>query len=72
MTTDATRSFVAETLDRRHIHAFVMEAAAALPAGARVLDAGAGDAPYAGLFAHCDYRRATGRTRPTRAGERPT
>jgi SAM-dependent methyltransferase len=49
-------SFMAETLDRRNIHAFVAEAALALPEGARVLDAGAGDAPYAGLFAHCDYQ----------------
>lgn len=31
-------------------------AAAALPAGARVLDAGAGEAPYRELFAHCDYK----------------
>jgi len=52
----AASPFIAETLDRRHIHAFVQEAAAALPAGTRVLDAGAGDAPYGGLFAHCDYR----------------
>ena len=52
----ATSSFVAQTLDRRHIHAFVMQAAQALGDGARVLDAGAGDAPYAELFAHCDYR----------------
>ena len=32
------------------------EAAAAAPAGARVLDAGAGDAPYRELFAHTDYK----------------
>jgi SAM-dependent methyltransferase len=49
-------SFVAETLDRRHIAAFMAQAARALPDGSRVLDAGAGDAPYAGLFAHCEYR----------------
>lgn len=52
----AASPFLAETLDRKNIHAFVTEAAAALPAGSRVLDAGAGDAPYAALFAHCDYR----------------
>jgi SAM-dependent methyltransferase len=34
----------------------VREAAAAAPAGARVLDAGAGDAPYRELFAHTDYK----------------
>jgi SAM-dependent methyltransferase len=48
--------FVTETLDRRHIHAFLVRAAEALPAGSLVLDAGAGNAPYAGLFSHCDYR----------------
>jgi SAM-dependent methyltransferase len=31
------------------------EAAAATPSGSRVLDAGAGDAPYRELFVHCDY-----------------
>ncbi len=30
--------------------------AAAIPAGARVLDVGAGSAPYRHLFVHCDYR----------------
>jgi SAM-dependent methyltransferase len=34
----------------------VARAAAALPAGTRVLDAGAGQAPYGPLFAHCDHR----------------
>jgi SAM-dependent methyltransferase len=34
----------------------VAATAAALPPGSRVLDAGAGDAPYRALFAHCDYR----------------
>lgn len=32
--------------------------AATIPAGARVLDAGAGDQPYRDLFAHCDYESA--------------
>jgi SAM-dependent methyltransferase len=32
--------------------------AATLPAGARVLDAGAGDQPYRHLFAHCEYESA--------------
>lgn len=31
-------------------------AAATIPSGADVLDAGAGDAPYRELFAHCDYK----------------
>ena len=35
--------------------AFVTEVASGLPAGTRVLDAGAGEAPYRELFAHCDY-----------------
>jgi SAM-dependent methyltransferase len=30
--------------------------AARVPAGARVLDVGAGSAPYRALFGHCDYR----------------
>jgi SAM-dependent methyltransferase len=52
----ALRAFVRESpLDRRHILEEVAAAAAALPPGARVLDAGAGDAPYRELFTHCDY-----------------
>lgn len=43
-------------LQRRPIALAVAEAAKALPPGARVLDAGAGDAPYRPLFAHCDYQ----------------
>lgn len=35
---------------------WVASRAAELPAGARVLDVGAGSAPYRGLFAHCAYR----------------
>src|SRR4051794_17238837 len=51
------RRFVAEApWERESILAFVERAAAALPAGARVLDVGAGDAPYRELFAHADYR----------------
>lgn len=46
----------ASPFDRTPIFAFMSQAAAALPPGARVLDAGAGDAPYRELFAHCDYR----------------
>jgi SAM-dependent methyltransferase len=46
----------ASPFDRRAILAFMSRAAASLPPGARVLDAGAGDAPYRELFAHCEYR----------------
>jgi SAM-dependent methyltransferase len=42
-------------LVRRPILDAVASFAAELPAGTRVLDAGAGDAPYAELFGHCDY-----------------
>ena len=41
--------------ERRSILAFIAQAAASLPAGARVVDVGAGDAPYRELFAHADY-----------------
>ncbi len=50
------RCFVeAMPYERRSILAFVRDAADSLPSGARVLDIGAGDAPYRELFAHCDY-----------------
>ena len=50
------RAFVAEApLERGLILAVVRAAAAAAPPGARVLDAGAGEAPYRELFAHTDY-----------------
>lgn len=49
--------FVAQApIPRREIARFVREFAVGLPSGARVLDAGAGAAPYAELFAHCAYR----------------
>jgi SAM-dependent methyltransferase len=51
--------FVAEMpTERGPILALMREAAAALPAGARVLDAGAGTAPYRECFAHCSYMTA--------------
>lgn len=46
----------ASPLDREPICAFMTQAAEALPPGARVLDAGAGEAPYRELFGHCAYR----------------
>ena len=45
----------ASPLDRAPVRAFVERCAASLHPGAWVLDAGAGEAPYRGLFAHCDY-----------------
>jgi SAM-dependent methyltransferase len=52
----ALEAFVAESpIARRPILRFVREAAAATPAGARLLDAGAGDSPYRELFGHCAY-----------------
>jgi SAM-dependent methyltransferase len=42
-------------IDRPAIFAFLQPLAKSLPGGTRVLDAGAGDAPYRRLFAHCDY-----------------
>lgn len=37
-------------------NAWIAEMAARLPEGSRVLDAGAGQAPYRGLFNHCAYK----------------
>jgi SAM-dependent methyltransferase len=42
-------------LERRSILQFVEKCADSVPPGARVLDAGAGNAPYRELFAHSDY-----------------
>jgi SAM-dependent methyltransferase len=49
-------AFVRESpVHRPAIVAAVRSFAESLPRGARVLDAGAGMAPYRELFAHCDY-----------------
>jgi SAM-dependent methyltransferase len=40
---------------RRYLEAFLRRAASAIPPGARVLDAGAGDGRYRPLFAHTNY-----------------
>jgi SAM-dependent methyltransferase len=54
--TPQLRAFTEElALERRSILEFVSRCAATLPRGARVLDAGAGEAPYRELFAHCEY-----------------
>jgi D-inositol-3-phosphate glycosyltransferase len=42
-------------LVREGISAFVAAAAGRLPTGARVVDIGAGDAPYRSFFGHADY-----------------
>jgi SAM-dependent methyltransferase len=53
---EALRTFTAEfPWERESILEFVRGVAADVPAGARVLDVGAGDAPYRELFAHTDY-----------------
>ncbi len=53
---DSIGLFVSEfPWERRSIHAFVTRMAHHVPAGTDVLDAGAGEAPYRELFAHCHY-----------------
>lgn len=55
-TPEHLRGFVAQApVHRGAIAAVVAKAAANVPPGARVLDAGAGDAPYRPLFSHCRY-----------------
>ena len=48
------RSRIAD-LGRYYVTAFVREVAANLPAGSKILDAGAGECAYKPLFAHCRY-----------------
>lgn len=56
MPTDALGAFVARSpIQRQPIADAVAAFAAGLPAGTRVLDAGAGDAPYRPLLAHCEH-----------------
>lgn len=47
-----------DDVGRWHINRFVESAASAIPPGSRVLDAGAGEAAYESLFAHCRYLAA--------------
>src|SRR5688500_10738396 len=42
----------------RYLMEFARRAAASVPHGARVLDAGAGDSPYRPFFAHTAYEAA--------------
>ncbi len=50
----ATSDLLAFNLRNRDL--WIAAQAAAVPAGAKVLDVGAGSAPYRRLFGHCDYR----------------
>src|SRR5690349_1674437 len=43
---------------RVHLERFLKRAAASIPPGALVLDAGAGEAPYKSLFEHAKYESA--------------
>lgn len=53
----ALRAFVEEApLERATIVEFVATVASALPPGSKVLDVGAGEAPYRSLFDHVEYR----------------
>jgi len=53
---EALLDFTAEApWERGPILDFMVASARTIPQGARVLDVGAGDAPYAELFAHTDY-----------------
>ena len=53
---DFTRYSKLADLGRWHISRFVAQVAARLPAGAIVLDAGAGECVYRPLFSHCKYK----------------
>lgn len=53
---ESLREFVAEfPYERESILAFATRVAGGLPPGARVLDVGAGDAPFGELFTHTSY-----------------
>ncbi|MBI3892303.1 MAG: class I SAM-dependent methyltransferase [Candidatus Wallbacteria bacterium] len=55
MTEDFTTWSRLRDIGRWHVTRFVAKVAESLPAGQRVLDAGAGEAAYRRLFEHCDY-----------------
>lgn len=56
MASDLDRFIAEAPHTRSEIAGRVRAFAASLPSGAELLDAGAGDAPYRALFAHCVYR----------------
>jgi len=49
------KKWISINSSRYHLEAFLIQAASSLPAGAWVLDAGAGDCRYANLFSHTNY-----------------
>ena len=51
---------------RARLHTFIAEAAASIPAGARVLDAGAGDGRHRPLFSGAQYEAADFEAVPTK------
>src|SRR5262245_40469135 len=53
---DFTRYSRLGDVGRWHVNRFVERVAAQLPAGTRLLDAGAGECAYKKYFAHCDYK----------------
>ncbi|HEY0594056.1 MAG TPA: class I SAM-dependent methyltransferase [Thermoanaerobaculia bacterium] len=52
---DFTRRGSLEDLGRWYVTAYVRDAARAMPAGTRLLDAGAGECAYKRFFGHCAY-----------------
>jgi hypothetical protein len=54
----SVRNVLWKNASRVHLDEFLRDVGASLPAGTRVLDAGAGEAPYRGHFAHTEYRTA--------------
>jgi SAM-dependent methyltransferase len=55
--------------NRHNRNLWVIAQAADIPKASRVLDAGAGAAPYRSLFAHCDYRTQDFGKTPALAGQ---
>jgi len=55
LTTDFRAIRKLDDLGRWYVNCFVERAASAIPPRSRVLDAGAGEAAYESLFAHCRY-----------------
>jgi len=68
---EALRTFVEEIpLERLPILDFIENVAAMTAPGARVLDLGAGNAPYRELFRHTDYRTSDWKESPHTGGRR--
>lgn len=58
VTDDFTRRGRLDDVGRWFINRFVVAAAERIPAGSRLLDAGAGEGAYRRYFAHCEYKTA--------------